>query len=174
MPETLEQVTAQIEAAFAETPYPGDENVAAYARYGRSIAETLRGKHWSEVELEDLYKHRWEIFLLTPETFRFYLPIFMLAALYHYEEMDSLAHNVIFSLTPQREEHISNYLNGQYNDYFSRRAAAFNRGEKEAILTFLQAFDRLHPGEQLIYDIQLLGVTIPFWVRAIDINTIDS
>src|SRR5262245_57884025 len=102
-PELQQQVTGEIEAAFAETPYPGDDNVAAYARYGRSIADALRGKHWSAVELEVIREHRWEIFLLTPETFRYYLPIFMLAALYHYEETDTLAHNLIFSLTPQRE-----------------------------------------------------------------------
>ena len=171
MSETLHQVTQQIEAAFAETEYPGDERIAVFARVGRTLADVLRGKHWSEVTLEDLYKHRWEIFLLTPDTFHYYIPIFMLAALYHYEEMDSLAHNVIFSLSPQREEHISNYFNGQYNDYFSRRAAVFNRQEKLAILAFLEGFNQLHPGEKLIYDIQLIGVTIPFWARAVDVPT---
>ncbi len=118
MSETLHQVTQQIEAAFAETEYPGDERIAVFARVGRTLADVLRGKHWSEVTLEDLYKHRWEIFLLTPDTFHYYIPIFMLAALYHYEEMDSLAHNVIFSLSPQREEHISNYFNGPVQRLF--------------------------------------------------------
>ncbi len=164
--ELREWTAAQIQTAFAETPYPGDDRVAAYARYGRSIADALRGKHWTEVPLETLFQHRWEIFLLNPETFRFYIPVFLLAALFHFDELDSLASNVIFSLTPQREEHIVNYFSGEYRDYFSQRVVAFSAAEKSAVLAFLRAFAEVYPQEKLIYDIELLGVTIPFWERA--------
>jgi hypothetical protein len=160
-----EQVAQHIQTAFADTPYPGDERVAAYARHGDSIAEALVGQHWSEVNLDVLYQHRWEIFLLTPETFRFYVPVVMLAALYHREVMGSLADNLIFSLTPQREEHVRNYFNGDYRDYFSRRAAEFNHDEKQAVLAFVTAFPRLSPG-RLVYDIDIPTMTIPFWERA--------
>ncbi|MBL8160684.1 MAG: hypothetical protein JNJ61_01780 [Anaerolineae bacterium] len=164
--DILHGTEQQIRAAFAETPYPGDERVAAYARYGRSIADALRGKHWTEVELDVLHKHRWEIFLLTPETFRYYAPVFMLAALYHHDEIDSLPDNVLFSLTPQRDEHVANYFSGEHRDYFSRRAAAFVTEEKAAILAFVEGFAALYPQHQSIYDIDLLRVTIPFWRRA--------
>jgi hypothetical protein len=165
--ENLRDETAQvINSAFANTPYPGDENVTAYARYGRTIADALRGKHWQDVTLETLVQHRWEIFLLAPETFRYYLPVFMLGALYHYDDLDSLPANVIFSLTPQRQEHINNYFAGEYNDYFSRRAAAFNTPEKAAVVSFLEAFSQLYPPEDLLYDIDLAGNTLAFWKRA--------
>lgn len=164
--ELREQIARQIELAFADTPYPGDENVAAYARYGRSIAEALRGKHWSEVTLESLFQHRWEIFLLNADTFRFYVPVFMLAALYHFDEIEILADNLIFSLTPQREEHIHNYFAGELNDYFSRRAAAFSAQEKNALRVFLNAYITLYGDQPLVYDIDLTEQTLAFWQRA--------
>jgi hypothetical protein len=161
-----EQVAHQIERAFASTPYPGDENVAAYARYGRSIADALRGQHWSEVTLEALIQHRWEIFLLNADTFRFYVPVFMLAVLYHFDEIEILADNLIFSLTPQREEHIHNYFAGEFNDYFSRRAAAFNTEEKDTLRAFVDAYIALYGGQPLVYDIDLTTQTRAFWQRA--------
>jgi Family of unknown function (DUF6714) len=162
----LSQTVQQIETAFADTPYPGDEKVAAYARYGRSIADALRGKHWSAVPLDALVQHRWEIFLLTPVTFRYYAPSFMLASLLYHDQMDTLPDNVIFSLTPQRDEHIHNYFAGEYNDYFSRRAASFSPEERAAVLAFLETYAQLFPTPHRLYDIDLLGRTIPFWRQA--------
>ncbi len=165
--EAARETAAQaIHTAFAEVPYPGDDQVTAYARYGRSIADALRGKHWSEVTLDVLAQHRWEIFLLSPDTFRFYAPVFMLAALYHFDELDTFPHNVLFSLTPQREEHIHNYFAGEFNDYFSRRAAAFSREEKNAIRIFLETIAAMHPDEEWLYDIDLERMTLPFWRAA--------
>lgn len=161
-----DSLAQQIQNAFAETPYPGDDRVAAYARYGRSIADTLRGKHWADVELDSIYQHRWEIFLLTPETFRFYVPGFLLSVLYHHDEMDSLPDNLIFSLTPQRDEHVANYFAGEYRDYFSRRVAAFRVEEKRAILSFVETYPQLFAYHHLIYDIDIPKVTLPFWQRA--------
>ena len=160
------RVAQQIEQTFSETPYPGDDKVAAYARYGRSIADALRGKHWSQVPLEALRQHRWEIFLLTPVTFRYYVPMFMLASLYHHHDLEAFADNLIFSLTPKREEHINNYFAGEYTDYFSRRVAAFTPEERSAILAFLETFAALYPNEHLLYDVDLVGTTIAFWQRA--------
>src|SRR5215470_1697678 len=160
MTDSLQQTAQLIETAFAETPYPGDDKVAAYARYGRSIADALRGKHWSEVPVEALHRHRWEIFLLTPVTFRYYAPSFMLASLLYHEQMETLPDNLLFSLSPQRDEHIHNYFAGEYNDYFSRRAASFSPEERVAVLGFLEAFAELYPEPQRLYDIDLLGRTI--------------
>jgi len=166
MTEPLQQTIQIIQSAFAETPYPGDDKVAAYARYGRSIADALRGKSWSDVPLDVLHRHRWEIFLLTPVTFRYYAPSFMLASLLYHEQMETLPDNLLFSLSPQREEHIHNYFAGEYNDYFSRRAASFSPEERGAVLAFLEAYAALYPEPQRLYDIDLLGITIPFWRRA--------
>jgi hypothetical protein len=169
--ETLrEQVAQQIKEAFAETPYPGDEKVAAYARYGRTIADALRGKHWGDVPLDALVQHRWEIFLLTPESFRFYAPLFMLAALIYHTEMEAFADNLLFTLTPQREEHIDHYFAGIYTDYFSRRAAAFTQHERAAVLMFLETFAALYPHENSLYKVDLAGNTIPFWRRAAQVG----
>ncbi len=166
MTESLQQTVQFIQSAFAETPYPGDDKVAAYARYGRSIADALRGKHWSDVPLDALVQHRWEIFLLTPVTFRYYAPSFMLASLLYNEQMDTLPDNVMFSLTPQRDEHIHNFFAGEYNDYFSRRAASFSAEERAAVLAFLETYAQIFPPPQRLYDIDLPGRTIPFWQRA--------
>jgi Family of unknown function (DUF6714) len=164
--ESIHHVVQLIEDTFTQTPYPGDDKVAAYARYGRSIADAFRGKHWSEITLDVLRQHRWEIFLLMPETFRYYVPSFMLATLLNFDDVDTLPDNLLFSLTPQREEHVHNYFAGELNDYFSRRVAAFNAEEKTAIVEFLEIYATLYPGVHRLYDIDLAGTTIPFWRQA--------
>lgn len=87
----------------------------------------------------------------------------MRAALLHHDKIGTVTDNLIFCLTPQSEEQISNYVAGEYNDYFSRRAAAFNAAEKIAILAFLDTFAAVYPLGYLLYDIDLVGKTIEFW-----------
>lgn len=162
MPDTLKQrVARQIEKAFNEAPYPGDHNIAGYE--GDEIAQAFKDKHWRDLSPDVLHKYRWDVFLLTPEAFRFYAPALMLAALLHHEQVGTVTDNLIFCLTPQSQEQINNYHAGEYHDYFSRRAAAFSTPEKVAILAFLDTFVAVYPLGYLLYNIDVMGSTVEFW-----------
>jgi hypothetical protein len=161
MADTLQQrVARQIELAFADTPYPSEPLVGSD---GEAMATALHGQRWQEVSHDLLYKFRWDMFLLTPAGFRYFAPAMMRAALLQHDQIGTVTDNLIFCLTPQSEEQINNYVAGEYNDYFSRRAAAFNATEKMAILTFLDTFAAVYPLGYLLYDIDLVGKTIEFW-----------
>jgi len=54
------QVAQQIEAAFADTPYPGDANIG-----WDGIEDALRGKHWRELSVDVLFQERGELSFLT-------------------------------------------------------------------------------------------------------------
>ncbi len=154
------RVARQIEQAFGETPYPTEPLVGSD---GEALAAALHGQRWQDVNDELLYKFRWDMFLLTPAGFRYFAPAMMRAALLHHDKIGTVTDNLIFCLTPQSEEQINNYVAGEYNDYFSRRAAAFNAAEKIAILAFLDTFAAVYPLGYLLYDIDLVGKTIEFW-----------
>ncbi len=165
MTDTLQQrVARQIELAFSDTPYPGD--TAITAGDDESLAAALRGQKWQDVSHELLYRFRWDMFLFTPEGFRYFAPAMMRAALLKHDDIGTVTDNLIFCLTPQSQEQINNYVAGEYNDYFSRRAAAFNTTEKTAVLTFLDTFAAVYPLGYLLYDIDLVGTTIEFWKYA--------
>ncbi len=162
MADTLQQrVVRHIELAFAETPYPREQMITGGD--GDSLVATLNGQRWQDVSHETLYRFRWDMFLLSPSGFRYFAPAMMRAALLHHDKIGTMTDNLIFCLTPQSEEQINNYVAGEYNDYFSRRAAAFNTAEKTAILTFLDTFAAVYPMGYLLYDIDLVGKTIEFW-----------
>ncbi len=158
---TLQQrVARQIELAFADAPYPDELLIGAD---GEGLAAALNRQRWQDVSHELLYHYRWDMFLLTPAGFRYFAPAMMRAALLKHDDIGTVTDNLIFCLTPQSEEQINNYVAGEYNDYFSRRAAAFNATEKTAILTFLDTFAAVYPLGYLLYDIDIVGTTIEFW-----------
>jgi hypothetical protein len=140
MPETLEQVTAQIEAAFAETPYPESGIIGMGCGWeGEEIQQALSDKHWKEITLELMLEHHDQIPCTTPAGFRFYLPAWMLAALLHYEEAEDISDNLIYNLSPPSgTEMLAHFL---------YHVSAFNSREKTAIFAFLNAFRQLHPSE---------------------------
>jgi hypothetical protein len=138
--DELEQVTAQIEAAFAETPYPGDENIGwGCGSEGLELEKAFQGKHWKELTLNLILEYCSEIPCTTAEGFRFYLPAWMLGVLLHYDKVDVLSEFVVFNLSPPYD---STELY-----HFLQHTGGFNRQEKAAILSFLEALLRLYPLE---------------------------
>lgn len=159
----LDSTARYIEAAFAMTPYPGDDRLVLPNYEQDAIVRSLQGKHWSEVSLEALYRHRWEWFALSPEAFRFYLPVSMLAALYHPDEMGVFTENLVFALTPQFDEHIQNYFDGNLIDYFSSRVGALTTEERAAVCAFVEALAQVCPDAGMVYDVDLHAHTLRFW-----------
>jgi uncharacterized protein DUF6714 len=76
--ETLKQ---EIEAAFTDVPYPGDDRIA-YSNIdfdGSRLAAAFKGKHWKELTPHDLHWN--EMTFLSREGFQYYLPAYLFASL---------------------------------------------------------------------------------------------
>ncbi|MEO8606855.1 MAG: DUF6714 family protein [Chloroflexota bacterium] len=161
--ELREKVAKQIEEAFADAPYPGDENIGwGCGSEGGMLEEAFRGKHWSELSLELILDNRDKLPCTTPEGFRFYMPAWLLAALLHYEmpKAYDLCQSLIFNLCPQDDSAMQ--------EHFLRHIAKFNAQEKAAVLAFLEAWKELHPDEiemEVILPARLrkLSLALAFW-----------
>jgi Uma2 family endonuclease len=128
----------QIETAFVETPYPGDENISTDR--DEIDERILRSKHWRDLSLETIYKVRNGLSFLTPEAYRFYLPAFMRATLLHYYQVDTLSSSLISHLSPEKR-------GDQLYNFFLSMNGNFNRVEQQAIVAFLEALFSLYPEE---------------------------
>jgi hypothetical protein len=110
----------EIESAFADVAYPGDDNLVKSLEYYDNLKVVIdfKGKHWKEISLKNLLKHRFDLPRFTPEAFRFYLPAFLISSL-HGEAGGEIIGHVISSLSQPISE----------------------RAEKEEFLNILKAFD---------------------------------
>src|SRR5690242_6376040 len=97
------ELEAQVRAAFANVPYPGDDNIASAGAWEpAAIAEVLRGKDWRDLKGVDFDFGSAPSFL-TPAAFRYYLPALLLNLLEDRGSptyFDSLAGSTLFSLEP--------------------------------------------------------------------------
>ena len=101
----------EIERAFAEREYPGDDRIAdsdpRYESYeGHAIAAFHRGKPWHEIALRHLLDDYAGdptacLALMTPEGWRYYLPAYLLMAL-DWKESDAVGDAVVGALTHPR------------------------------------------------------------------------
>lgn len=75
----------RIETAFADVPYPGDNNLTI--KDGDVFADVVetrrdfRGKHWKELSPEFIHEHRSALNIFTRRAYHFYLPAYMIGVL---------------------------------------------------------------------------------------------
>ena len=97
--------------AFAKTPYPGDDNIAAPNWDDEGTTEYFRGKDWRGRSPKDLRQYASSLSFFTPDAFRFFLPAFMLAELDDPETADIIAESIAFDFTQalSREDRIRQF-----------------------------------------------------------------
>jgi uncharacterized protein DUF6714 len=97
-------VVQAIEEAFADTPYPGDENIVADTSGTHLEAERIKsafaGLHWHDVPVETLKENRSALAFFSAAGYAFYLPAFMRFAVDEFEAADVIPGELIFTLTP--------------------------------------------------------------------------
>lgn len=100
-----EEVAAQIEAAFADTPSPGTEydDISATKYDDEGIVDYFRGTGWRGHRVQDLRRHEAALSFFTDKAFRYWLPAFMLADLESPEEADVIAEGIVFHLTESED-----------------------------------------------------------------------
>jgi hypothetical protein len=95
-----EDVAAQIEAAFEDTPSPGYafEDISA-TQHDEGIVAYFRNKDWRGHKVRDLRYHEAALSFFTDKAFRYWLPAFMLAELENPREADVIGEGIAFHLT---------------------------------------------------------------------------
>lgn len=154
------RVKSDIEKAFADVPYPGYENLVHIQRpEDIDVAEhfkDIRWLDWKDKPSLVLSKvSSGDLFLLSKEAYRYYLPLYMIQALVDYEKADLFPSEIIHSLAPVANK-------PAINKYVSRRISLMTPTQLKAILSYLEFFKREHgskfdtwPIDEAITNIQL-------------------
>ncbi len=142
-----DEIIAQIEAAFANTPPPGSDfkDISATS-WDEGIVGYFRGKTWRGHQVRDLRHNDAALSFFTEKAFRYWLPAFMLAELQSPEEADVIAEGITSSL-----------INGESANL---RLQQFTPVEFEAIVAFLDECARR-------YDDEIFGVRFRNAVSAV-------
>jgi hypothetical protein len=123
----------QIERAFKDTVYPGDDRIVENPNDMESsrLRARFKGKHWTTVPLSTLIKDRSGLPLMTPEAFRFFLPAYMHASVVYPDAVDVIPENVVFHLTPPAERSAN-------AEWFRERIRGFSPEQMETIRSFIR------------------------------------
>ncbi len=102
----------RIEAAFRDVPYPGDEHISTCPEGGgpaedyEEIAAAFVGKKWQDWKdspLSLIGAPDTALSFLDPAAFRYYLPLFLIAATRYYERANLIPDKVVYAFMPDRE-----------------------------------------------------------------------
>lgn len=127
MPMPLKQT---IEEAFADVPYPGDNNITRcpyHCSECRRIADYFKGKLWTGHTAEELREYHVALALFTPDALQYFLPAFMLVSLDSYEKGDVIPDAVRFHFDYSEE----------FRGHFPVRMSKFSAAQRKAIVDYL-------------------------------------
>jgi hypothetical protein len=130
MTERIKILNERLEEAFGQLPVPAPETIV-YDSSGEhleclQVAEVFRGRHWLDINTDELMRERDALAFFSPEGFRFYLPAFARFALLDFDEADLIPMVIVWSL-------------GRFEDYARRRIALFDNAQR-AVLADCVAF----------------------------------
>jgi len=127
-----------IEAAFADVPYPGDDQLADHQDCPEcdDVRAFFRGKSWLELKFPELYGWYSAINLLTPQALHYFLPGFMLASLGHWEEADLIPSSILYGWLPAEanEKEVM-------RRYRFERQSIFSPTQRAAIAAYLHEYE---------------------------------
>lgn len=130
------ELCAEIRAAFAATPYPGDDQLCG-SEQGDEPAEyalELRGVRWQLAHPELLARCYAALSFLSDPGFRYFLPAFMRSDLLDYESNA----NPVFNLTHGLTRRYPQWDLFNWRSYAVNRFQAFTRAERLAIVHYLE------------------------------------
>jgi hypothetical protein len=143
-----------MEEAFANTVYPGDENVSR----GFSVNMFIGQRDWKTVPLEMLAHSTIEIEEFTPEAFHFYIPAYLCALLRFPEFAKDCLDYVLMSVFP--------FPPPGPEGVVRRAIKLFNTQQKAVIIEFLEQHAALFAGSNYVLldeKVEELQQGIEFW-----------
>jgi hypothetical protein len=138
--ERAANVAKQVENAFGEVPYPGNDRlVEGSSSETIEVENFLRDRRWQELQFADLINNHESLFFMTPEAIRFYLPAYLIVSLLHYEKADRIPGSVMFLLRPPLPHDTDS------QSRFEARFGPLSRPQRNAIQAFLKYLHEEHP-----------------------------
>jgi hypothetical protein len=117
-------VIHQIDDAWRDVPYPGDEHIFTPDSYDdEDIVNYFGGTTWQGHTPANLRAHSSAFTFFTPEAFHYWLPAFMIAAIQNPEEADVICEYIPWSVS---------------NQYASERWPLFTASQRQAVATYLR------------------------------------
>jgi len=131
-----------IEAAFADVPYPGDENIADHQDCLEcdEVRAFFRGKSWRDLKFPELHDFHGSLPHLTQDAFHYFLPGYMSATLGNWNQADMIPYGVIT---------IGGYLDDaqEVKDEAREKRKIFTVNQREAIVEWLRQLSQFGPPE---------------------------
>jgi hypothetical protein len=140
----VEDILHQIDKAFTNRAYPGDENITCCTYDKKNggkydapcgecvqIAEFFGGKFWRELSAKELRSQSGAGSLLTTEAYGYYLPAYLTAAIRDPEELDVCLDDIPFAFGPEPK-----YAYGQ--ERLSKILGILVPAELQAVLSYLR------------------------------------
>ena len=134
------EIKVQIERAFADVPYPGDDKVPQRDAWATEYDVDFRGRHWSELTSQELWLQ--DLPMLEVEALQYYLPAYLMAALDDLHQ--SLTPFVLYHLCPEPEKPDQD----RFEAYRRQRFSIFTSAQRASIRAFLE-YMRDHTGDNL-------------------------
>jgi hypothetical protein len=128
----LADVRQQIERAFADVPYPGDDRFTVKTQgwlYPELIAD-FKSKHWRDVPTTTVRAHFDDLALFSEAGTQFYLPAYLLGALIDGEIQYFLLAELTIH-TPEEDKE-------GFRDLFLRKFSKLTQPQKDAVRAFLE------------------------------------
>lgn len=121
-----------IEIAFADVPYPGDDNIADHQNCPEcdDVQAFFRGKSWRDLKFPELRDFHSSLPLLTPQAFQYFLPGYMLATMGNWDQAEMIPYGIL-SIGGYSDE--TDAVQERRED-----AEIFNQKQREAIVAYLR------------------------------------
>jgi hypothetical protein len=135
-----EPLIESIRAAFADYPYPGNDNlVDPHMLEIRDddyleVYKDFKGKNWQTLTSDFLEWHYASVHLLSPVAFVYYLPAFLISALVKPHE-SNIPDSLTFSLTPPDDESLT--------DSFDERMNLITKAQSSVIYHYIQEYMKI-------------------------------
>ena len=163
MPENNDEalkLKAEIEEAFADVPYPGDDNIANSGIFeDAEVAGHFKGIKWQDYKDNPsqflTMRLDGDLFFMTHEAFRYYLPLYMIQALIDRKNADCLPDGIILNFNTSRIEvsdetasklgllkDENKVSDSQIREYVARRLAPMTVRQLEVILAYLKFIEK--------------------------------
>ena len=118
------EVIQQIEIAWRDVPYPGDDNIFTPDSYDdEDIVNYFGGTTWRGHDPAKLRAHSSAFTFFTPEAFHYWLPAFMIAEIENPAEADVIGDYIPWSLS---------------NKYAPQRWPLFSQAQRNAVASYLR------------------------------------
>jgi hypothetical protein len=128
MNSRLDALKREIEEAFADVPYPGDDRIIDHPDWeAEELLECFRGKHWKDLTHEDLFQN--SLTFVDLDAYTFYLPAYLFAALDDYPRAD----HVVYGLCPTSPE-----KDAELFQWELRRYDRLDARQRQAVRHFLE------------------------------------